>query len=318
MRIHLIAVIKDEADIVGQTLVRAAELADHVYIRDIGSTDGTLEILHDVASRYSNIQVYSEPTEVYSDYLRQSVFLKFRENSKPGDLWGRFDCDEIMLDDPREVFRDAGRWDDIFWGSFFNFYMTDEDIKRYDEDPSLYDDDTPIDRRVCYYINNWAEPRFVRDNGALQWRVDREWPSLMNPCRDSLIRIAHYAFRSPKQIDARLASRWWNSAYGASVSSQDILPDFRARILDASKVIDNAQDMIAVAKRMAVERKGVPDVTWRDRIIPASDLSYDEPGKPMVERPELLPEIVPNSGFLGRGARRVVRNVLGVVKGTDN
>ncbi len=315
MRIHLIGVIKDEADIVGQTLVRAVEVADHVYIRDIGSTDGTLDILHEAAGRYQNLEVYSEPAPVYTDALRRSVFLKFSDRSKPGDFWGRYDSDEIILDDPRDVFRKAGPLDDMFWGSFYNFYMTEADVARFDENPALYDDATPIEQRMRYYINNWSEPRFVRDHRGLIWRGDRDWPSLVNHCTRFRIGIAHYAYRSPKQIDDRLASRWKISATGDTVYSQDILPNFRDRMMDTSKVLESAEDMVATAKRKAVERNGVPDVSWRDRIIPTTDLEYHTPGAPLVARPDLLPDILPNDGTFKRGARHVARRVLGTFQG---
>jgi glycosyltransferase involved in cell wall biosynthesis len=301
MRVHLIGVIKDEADIVGQTIVRAAEVADHVYVRDIGSTDGTLEILQEAATKYPNVIVYSEHAPVYTDDLRRDVFLKFRENSKPGDLWGRYDSDEFILEDPRAVFAKAAPMDDVLWGSFFNFYMTEKDVAQFDEDPSRYDDHTPIEGRMRYYLNNWSEPRFVRDHRGLNWKEGRDWPSLLNHCVTQRIRIAHYSYRSPKQIDARLVSRWKMSATGDTVSPIDILPDFRDHILDTTNVLGTADEITAIAKRMVVEANGVPNITWRDRIIPSSDLEHHTPGEAMIDRPDLLPDIPDSSAFVRAG-----------------
>lgn len=310
MRLHLIGVIQNEADIVAQTLPRALEMADYVYVRDIGSTDGTLEILRDAEARYKNLTVYSEHAPVYTDALRQTVYQKFSERSKVGDFWGRYDSDEIFLEDPHEVFRKLKRTEDVVWGSFFNFYMTEDDVARYERDPSLYADDTPIEGRVRHYINNWSEPRFVRDHGGLIWREGRDWPSLLNHCTRYRVKIAHYSFRSPKQIDARLASRWKLSANGGTVYSHDIVGDFRSRVLDSSRYLDVADEMVAQAKRKAVERNGIPDVSWKDRVVPATDLEFRKPGQALIARPELLPKIKSKGGLIGRLARRIVRHLV--------
>lgn len=313
MRIHLIGVLKDDADIVGQTLAKAADWADHIYVRDLGSTDGTLDILHDVARRHRNVEVYSDPAPLYDDSLRRDVFVRFRDRSTPGDYWGRFDSDEIFLQDPREVFAAAHPKDDMFWGTFYNFYMTDADAARFDQDPGLYDEHTPIQERMRYYINNWSEPRFVRHHHGLVWRLGHAWPSLVNHCVDHRIRIAHYSYRSPRQIDARLASRWKISATGQTIYCQDILPDFRAWVFNPAHVRDTAGDMFAEAYKRASECNGIPDVTWRDRVIPAADLTYHTPGQPLVDRPDLLPPIYPRSTALTRTARRLTRRALSAV-----
>ena len=153
----------------------------------------------------------------------------------------------------------------------------------------------------------------MRAHRSIYWRAGNDWPSYLNHCTHLRIKVAHYAFRSPKQIDARLASRWRITANSETAFPQDILPGFRERILDASSVIGSADEMIAESRRMAIANNGIPDVTWRDRVIPASDLDYYDPDRPLVERPDLMPPFTQGPGGLKRGARRMARTLARLV-----
>src|SRR5215471_5959507 len=103
MRIHAICLVKDEVDIIAETLREAQRWCDYIYIYDNGSTDGTWEKVQAI-SKDSNGQIiiFKRFEGPFHDKLRGQVFENYKENSAVGDWWSRLDADEMYIDDPRK------------------------------------------------------------------------------------------------------------------------------------------------------------------------------------------------------------------------
>jgi glycosyltransferase involved in cell wall biosynthesis len=278
MKIHGLSLVKNEADIIGQSLAAAAAWADSIYVYDNGSDDGTWEIVRDLAGTYPQIIPYKREARPYSQSLRKDLFEIYRVHGVPGDWWCLLDADEFFIDDPR-VFLAAvpERFDEV-WGASFEYYFTDVDAARYAKDPSAYADDVPVAQKCRYYVNNWSEPRFFRDTARLEW-YEGGWPDRLGPASPERIRLKHYQYRSPQQIQKRIDTRRETLERGSFL--HEMLPDWKSVVLDPRNV-DFSDSRPAHAPR-----------TWRDRVIEASLLTEDLGNESYVVTEALLPPIPP-------------------------
>jgi glycosyltransferase involved in cell wall biosynthesis len=86
-----IAMVKDEADIIGQTVAHLQTQVDHIIVADNHSTDGTREILEGF-----DIEVVNDPEVAY--YQSRKMTDLARKAAERGATWVvPFDADEIWL-----------------------------------------------------------------------------------------------------------------------------------------------------------------------------------------------------------------------------
>src|SRR4029434_7216140 len=64
----------------------------------------------------------------------------------------------------------------------------------------------PLEQKCRYYINNWSELRFFKHHRRLRWGSGA-FPYPLMRTYDRRIRLKHYQYRSPHQIEKRLATR---------------------------------------------------------------------------------------------------------------
>jgi glycosyltransferase involved in cell wall biosynthesis len=244
-------------------------------VYDNGSTDGTWEKVLALAASESRIVPFRTDAAPYDNNLRRFPFAHYRHLSEPGDWWCQLDADEIYIDCPREFLAEVPADCDTVWSASFQYYFTDEDLERYRRDPALYADDAPIEQRCRYYSNNWSEIRFFRYDPRLQWHTGK-FPYPLSKSFERRIRLKHYPYRSPQQIERRLATRRAAIQRGR----------FRhERATDLSDVNSNAP----VRPKYRQDRKA-PD-SWMSRVAPASSLIRDD-GRNYVINERVLPRII--------------------------
>lgn len=278
MKIHAICLVKNEADIIAQTLARAAEWCDHIYVVDNGSDDSTWEEVAAVSQKHSCIIAHKRDFRPYNNGMRGEVFHEFRSNSKPGDWWCRLDADEIYIDNPREFLRDIPSLYQSIWSASFQYYFTDKDLKAYLEDASLYADDLPVEIKCRYYLNNWSETRFFREDKKIVWDTNRGWPYLgtIYPKR---IRLKHYQYRSPQQIQSRTVLR---------LKAHQKNP--QSFLHEAQKALDKSTHSLPNEPN----KGGVSDSgneLWKTRIVQASELNYDYLINSYQTREDIMPPL---------------------------
>jgi hypothetical protein len=260
LAIHGLSLVKNESDIIAQSLSAAATWADSIYVYDNGSVDGTWEIVQSLAASHPQIIPYKREAKPYSQSLRKDLFGVYRERGAHGDWWCMLDADEFFIDDPRSFLAAIPEPFDEVWSASFEYYFTDLDAERYAQDPSSYDDEIPVEQKCRYYLNNWSEPRFFRDSSRLQW-FEGGWPDRLGPAARKRIRLKHFQYRSPQQIQKRIDSR--RDALERGSFLHEMFPDWKGAIVDPSAVDFTLSDP-----------KHAPR-TWQDRVLDASLLRED-------------------------------------------
>lgn len=259
MKIHCVCVVKDEVDVIEQTLKAASQWSDFIYVLDNGSCDHTWEKVLNLSQYCSQIIPYAKDDCAFHDGIRARVFHHYRANSQPGDWWCRLDADEIYIDDPRTFLAKVPKAYQAVWGASFQYYFTDKDVERYLVDPAQYADEVPIKQKCRYYHSDWSEARFFRDDRTLIWDLDRGWPyfGAVHPLR---IRLKHYQYRSPQQMQKRIENR------------------FKARAKGCKEFTHEATLQLS-------------PTAWKDRVRPASELDYDAHDQQYILREDLMPQL---------------------------
>jgi hypothetical protein len=299
LTIHGLSLVKNEGDIIAQSLTAAATWADSIYVYDNGSVDGTWEIVQSLAATHPQIIPYKREAKPYTQALRKDLFEVYRERGGDGDWWCMLDADEFFIDDPRSFLAAIPEPFDEVWSASFEYYFTDLDAERYAQDPSAYADDVPVEQKCRYYLNNWSEPRFFRDSSRLKW-FEGGWPDRLGPAARRRSRLKHLQYRSPQQIQKRIESR--RDALERGSFLHEMFPDWQGTILDPLRVDFTLSDP-----------KHAPQ-TWQDRLLDASLLREDLGDGLYVVDEDALPPIPRARGRAeqwlrarGRPVKRFVR-----------
>lgn len=253
MRIHGLCVLKNESDIIEQMLRASAQWCDAIYILDNGSTDGTWEIVRELAHELQSIVLYKQDPQPFTDDMRGEIFRHYEARAALGDWWCILDADEFYIDDPREFLRGVPKDYNAVWHQSYNYLFTDKDLADYKQNPGLYDDHVPIEQRSRYYmVNDYSEMRFFRHSKALKQVSYQIYP--VYPRR---IRLKHFMYRSPDQIRKRLQTRREPMERG------EFLHEKRANWVAGEPALPGP------AQPWELPR------SWEERVVPASECHFD-------------------------------------------
>jgi glycosyltransferase involved in cell wall biosynthesis len=271
MRIHCLCLVRDEIDILRHTLDAALSWADAIYALDNGSSDGTWELLQQYAAMYSRIVLVGREHGPYRTAMWGEMASRFRRKAGAADWWCRLDADELYVDDPREFLSSVDPRDPLVFATSIQYYFTDVDLARYERDPSPYLDQwTP--ERLRYYLANWSEPRFVRHVSRAKW--PDEWPpgTWEMHAAPRRIRLRHFQYRSPPQIERRIHTRTTRTQEGRFMHEKT------DRWVPAGL---REEDLVF---------PGGPE-PWRTRVVRAAALDHDDGGGEYRVNEDLLPPL---------------------------
>lgn len=203
MKIFVISLVKNEADIIAYNLEQASKWANKIFVLDNGSTDGTWEIVQSMQN--DTITAWKQDFQVYDESMRATVFNHFRHLSQEGDWWCiKLDADEFYLNDPRTFLATVPKRYHVVFHDSIEFQLTHEDLEEYSFGNSFEQD---IQKYRYYLPTTWAEIAFFRYRNRLQWLEDKPCPRHIGLFYQKKIRLKHYQYRSPQQIQKRIASR---------------------------------------------------------------------------------------------------------------
>ena len=199
MAIHAISLIRNEADIIEDNLSSASRWADHIYVMDNGSTDGTWELVQELAKGIPNIVPYKQDPRPFADSLRDEVYQHFKKRSRRGDWWAVLDADEFYIDDPVEFLSQVPEVYRTVWPQLYTYLVTHEDLDKADESRPRAN----LERLRHFKLVAYTEVRFARDDGQLHVFP----PYDPHPVYPRRIRMRHYPYRSADQIAQRIETR---------------------------------------------------------------------------------------------------------------
>ena len=285
MRIHGLCLVKNEADILRQGLQAARTWCDAIYVFDNGSTDGTWEQVQELARHDPAIIPWKQEAVPFRDGLRAEIFHAFANRAQPGDWWARLDPDEFYVDDPRAFLTRVPASVGCVWDASLSYYFSTEEACRYYADPAQFADEVPITEKCRHYFNHWSEVRFVRHEAMEPWEGIEGWPEQLPPrvrSHSRRILCRHFPYRSPKQIELRIATRA-ASALSGTVFSHEAVKDWRATV-DPTAIQQHQWKNVQYASDHTEMELG-----WESRVIDATHLVFDAHDGRFVLNEHLMP-----------------------------
>ena len=203
MRIYAICLVRDEEDIVEYSLNKASKWADKIFVLDNGSTDNTWNIVNSLSDE--KIIPVGIINKKYKESHRAIVYNLYKDLAKKGDWWCiKLDIDEIYYDNPRDFLRMVPDKNHVVYSDSFEYYLTKEDLEDYTYKGNFHDD---VEQIKYYFPTTWSELVFFRHVEAIKWSLDLDSPKFLGVPHDKKIRLKHYKYRSPNQIEKRLQIR---------------------------------------------------------------------------------------------------------------
>jgi hypothetical protein len=235
MKIFGNCLVKNEADMIEETLRSAARWCNRIFVFDNGSTDGTWEKVQSLSKELPDRVVpYKSDAVPFRNNLRMDTFNQYRHEASDGDWWCRLDADELYHDDPRAFLANVPRRHHVVWAASFQFYFTDEDERRYIENPSWYPPHSSVEQSLKHHRCDWSEARFFRYRTRMVCDRGAE-PNHLGVVHARRIRLKHYQYRSPAQIQLRLETRQIAIQQGCeNFSEYSSETDWRQKVVPAS------------------------------------------------------------------------------------
>ena len=202
MKVNAICLVKNEVDVINETIDRALLFCHRIYVFDNGSTDGTYELLKQRSYDDPSIVVAIHSDECFKEQFRNRIYNLFHHQYSSDDWWLILDADEMLVEDPRARLAKAAALGKNFmrvWQA--QFYFTDRDMADY----ATEDHDQSVVSRRKFYRVNWREPRFFKNDPQRSWS-ESESGRVPSFCRNVYRQSPmnrHYAQRNPDQIQQR-------------------------------------------------------------------------------------------------------------------
>lgn len=205
MKVYSLLVVKDEADVVGLSVLDACRWSDKVIVIDNGSTDGTWELINDIATSNPKVIPFLRYDGPFHIGLRAKAFKDFRHEMKMCDWWCvRLDADEFYPGDVRSFLKSIPWYCRTVKKLSTDYVITHEDLKE-----NILSGDFATDRERLHYClpEQRAERRFMRHSPILIWLSRWRYPHPWGIVSKRQIAVDHYQYRSPEQMQRRYANR---------------------------------------------------------------------------------------------------------------
>jgi glycosyltransferase involved in cell wall biosynthesis len=229
--IYAICLVKNEDDVIIQTLNHAAKYCEKIFVLDNGSTDRTWELVRSLSQVNPRIVLFAQTFEPFRESLRSLVYYEVSAELSEDDWWLILDGDEFLAEDPQPIIRQAvPEGADVIRAWQISFGFTEEDLRAWEEGRDSRD--RPIFERRRYYRIDWQEKRMFRNRRHLSWGDTILPANLKKTCRRRILN-RHYPLRDPEQIQKRLLARFGHPTCFRHVTS----PDWRHVIQDSQRLV---------------------------------------------------------------------------------
>ena len=211
MAIYGFMIVKDEADILGQTLESLCRHGgfERLLVFDNGSSDDSRAVARRFEDRGVESRVLDEP---FSDDLKYDNVYRHAHLLRDGDWFAILDADELYQESlPDLVAAAQTEGANYIESRSAQFYLTDN------EPDYGFDRDRPAQQQRRFYLLNYGEPRVFRHSAG------RRLDASLVKGRDPMLKVArrqlllhHFQFRSEQQTQRRLAVRLANHRHSGN------------------------------------------------------------------------------------------------------
>ena len=203
--------VRDEGDIIRESLGHALTWADRIYVYDTGSIDHTWDVVKEVAKADDRVQpIAREPVYYNENRVRGLLFNTAREYLRDGDWFLRIDADEFHHIRPQEfVANRLAPGESAVYHQYYDFQLTWSEAGALKSDEAIASErQKPIyERRRHYTVSVYAEPRMCRYRSSMRWPATASFPYNAGLVATERLPIRHYPHRDPNQLSRRCRLR---------------------------------------------------------------------------------------------------------------
>lgn len=209
MRFHALLLVRDEADIIEESLRNLVTWADAIYVFDTGSEDGTWELVQQLAAEHRCIKPLGQDAVFFSDKrLRGWLFQQARRNMREGDWFARVDADEFHHVPPPEFVRTRlQRHETVVYHQYYDFRLTRAEAAAWARGGVAVANKAVQERRRWFTLSSYTEPRLCRYRTSMRWPETVSFPYNAGFVAAERLPIRHYPHRDPAQLNRRCRLR---------------------------------------------------------------------------------------------------------------
>jgi glycosyl transferase family 2 len=231
---HAILVVRDEGDLIAQTLEHLLSWCDSLAVYDTGSGDGTWETVRGFAARDRRITLIGSEPVLFTNGLRAWVFERVRAGFRAGDWVVRADADEFYHVRPPDFVR--GRLapaEGRVCARLYDFVLTRGELRAWQEGRETVADRARsiAERRRCFRYDDYPELRLFRYRPRMRWPPTQHNPVNAGLLARARIPVRHYRARDPLQVQRRCALREPEAAAVPWSGIHWRIPDWRCFVL---------------------------------------------------------------------------------------
>lgn len=217
MAFFCILPVRDEGDVIEQSLNHHLTWADRIFILDTGSLDNTWEKIQEIAFREKRIKLLGSTPVIFSQSIvRGYMFEEARKEMSHGDWFVRVDADEFYhLPPPQFVKERMSRNETLAFRHYYDFVLTQQEVRNWENGKeSTLDRVRPIEeRRRWFFMHPYTEPRICRYRENMKWPSNASFPKYAGYAARERIPIRHYSQRDPLQLHTRCRLRFAMNSY---------------------------------------------------------------------------------------------------------
>ena len=211
MKFHALLAVREEADILDQSLRHLLTWADAIYVFDTGSLDQTWDIVQQFAAQDKRVIPLRTDAVFFSEKrLRGWIFHQARQHMRSGDWFARIDADEFHHVSPRDFIKTCLlKHETVVYHQYYDFRLTRSEAQEWEQGrETLADRPRPIEeRRRWFTVNAYTEPRLCRYRDSMQWPETVSFPYNAGYLARERLPIRHYPHRDPLQLARRCRLR---------------------------------------------------------------------------------------------------------------
>ena len=211
MSAYGLMLVRDEADILPESIPHYLSWLDGLYVMDLGSTDDTWQVLRDLAEGEPRLVLHSTRDLIFQEGLRAILFDAYRDRFRDGDWIVKADADEFYdVPPPQFAARYLRPHETCIYVQWYYFRLTSADVEPIERGRVSMAEERrrPIASRRRYYrLPTHGEPRAFRYRSTMRWPATNAFPYNMGFVARARIPVRHYPHRDPWQMAARYRLR---------------------------------------------------------------------------------------------------------------
>ena len=207
-KLFSVCFVKNEDDIIAESVTHAARFCDKVFVIDNASTDRTWDIVNGLD--LDNLLPVCSKEFVFRDYLRLRFMETRKEELGVDNWWYMFDADEFLLEEPAAAIAQAeAEGADCIAVGVINFLLTKDEVQRPQSEGK---GKTWRDRR-WYVLYESGPVKLFKNTRYVDYGICDNIPFGLLKEYSRRLPLKHYPHRSIAQLEKRIQVRYGNPEF---------------------------------------------------------------------------------------------------------